>query len=115
MKLTDYIYFGVISVFISVSSLALYDAVIITPKMKTNAIKVIDIDYILASSEKQVKADKLSIESYKKRIGYLERAISENPNVIFNKYIRLNGITYPVVFGGEDITDYFLKHVEAIE
>lgn len=116
MKLIDYILSGVLCVFISISIMALYDGFIITPKLRENSVKLVDIDFILSKSEKEVKANRLSIDVYKERVRQAEEMILKEPGIVVNRYVRVNGELYPVAFGAaDDVTDKIIDYIEAIE
>lgn len=115
MKLKDYFSIGFLVVILSLSVVALYDAFIITPNIRAVKIRVVDVDYILSKSEKEVKNGTLSMDIYRRRIAEVEKLVSEYPYILINQYVTIGGTVRPIVFGGINITEDILKHIEVIK
>lgn len=90
---------------VSLSVVFVYDRLIIVPSLEAAAVKVVDVEYLLGVDEKLVRAGKMSIEEYKIRAERLESILSGRAGVVLNRYVNIKGSIYPVVFGGNDITD----------
>lgn len=115
MKFKNYLTIALITILLSLMINALYDAYIITPAINSIKFKVVDVDYILNKSEKEVKNGNLSMETYKKRVAEAERIVKEYPYTLVNQYINIDGKYYPIIFGGDDVTEDILKRIEEIK
>lgn len=114
MKPADYVYMSIICICVSVSVTVFYDVFILSPKLRDTSVKIVNIDHILSISEEAVENGELSISGYKKRINWLENAVTSTGTVLKSS-VKINGETYPIAYGGKDMTKQFLDTMEAIE